>query len=292
MNIGPQRPEALLGQVIAGYELVEYIGTGATGLVFRGRLTDAPIVEKTNFKPPLLPDEAAIKLLVPPIGSTQKELDEFHSRFRLEARVLSELDYSSILRVLAYGDDAASGMSYMILPFMAGGSLASVIAERGPLPLPEVARILTPIAAALDYAHRHNVVHRDVKPGNILLDATGAPALSDFSIVRLLSEGGSMRTTTGRMMGTPAYMSPEQFDDSSKVGPAADIYGLGMVAYEMVTGRAAFASTSWAQAMRQQLQAAPPEPRTLRPDLPEPAQAAILRALEKDPARRFPTATA
>ncbi len=292
MGMDPQSPETLLGRVIARYELTEFIGSGATGLVYRGRLTEAPIEERTGLAPLLLPEEAAIKLLVPPVGSSPKELKEFRSRFEREARILSELNHPHILRVLAYGDDAGSGMSYMILPYMAGGSLAKVIAERGPLPLPEVSRILTTIADALDYAHRHNVVHRDVKPGNILLDAAGIPALGDFSIVRQLSEGASLRTSTGRMMGTPAYMSPEQFDDSSKAGPAADIYSLGMVAYEMVTGHTAFSSTSWVQALRQHLQETPPLPQTLRPDLSAPDQAAIMRAVEKDPAQRFPTASA
>lgn len=294
MSIGPQQPESLLGRVVAGYELIRYIGTGATGYVFQGkRATSAPgVVELTGKIPLEFPEDAAIKLLVPPFGATPDELADFQRRFLREAQTLAQLDHPHILPIIDFGEDSAAGYFYMVLRYMAGGSLARLIAERGPLPLDEVNHLLAQIADALDYAHSRGIVHRDVKPGNILLDTSGAAYLGDFSIVRLLSDAATQRTTTGRLMGTPAYMAPEQFDDSSRVGPSADIYGLGMVVYEMVTGRAAFGSTSWAQVMKQQLQEAPAPPRAARPDLLAPAEAAIMKALEKDPARRFDTAAA
>ncbi|HEX8731507.1 MAG TPA: serine/threonine-protein kinase [Ktedonobacterales bacterium] len=294
MQIGPQRPESMIGQVIADYELTEYIGAGATGVVFRGRrkATAPNPVEKTGLEALDFPEEAAIKLLAPPLGATDAELAVFQQRFVREARTLKKLDHPNILRLIDYGQDAHSGYFYMVLRYMAGGSLASAIVNRGPLPLAEASSILAQIGGALDYAHGEGVVHRDVKPGNILLDADGTPYLSDFSIVRLLAETATLRTSTGHMMGTPAYMAPEQFGDSSRVGPAADIYGLGMVAYEMVTGHAAFGATNWAQVMLQQLQETPASPSEARPDLPKPAEAAIMQALAKDPAERFARAAA
>lgn len=284
----------MLGQVIADYELTDYIGAGATGVVFRGRRTaTAPNpVEKTGLAALEFPEEAAIKLLSPPLGATDAELALFQQRFVREARTLKQFDHPHILRLIDYGQDATTGYFYMVLHYMAGGSLANVLARRGPLPLAEVASILAQIGDALDYAHREGVIHRDVKPGNILLDAEGVPYLSDFSIVRLLSETATLRTSTGRMMGTPAYMAPEQFGDSSRVGPAADLYGLGMVAYELVTGHAAFGATNWAQVMLQQIQEAPANPSVARPDLPKPAEAAIMRALVKDPEERFTSGAA
>ncbi|HEU5345826.1 MAG TPA: protein kinase [Ktedonobacterales bacterium] len=293
MALGSQRPNALIGQVVGGYILREYIGAGATGLVFRGeREAGAPeYIEKTGLAPMEYPTDAAIKLLIPPVSATQEELDEFQRRFLREARTLKSLDHPHILRLVDVGEDTAAGYVYMTLRYMAGGSLAKAIAQRGPLPLAEVANVLTAVGSALDYAHGRNIVHRDVKPGNILLDAAGVPYLADFSIVRITAEGATELTTTGRVMGTPAYMAPEQFDDSRRVGPSADIYGLGMVAYEMVTGHVAFGATSWAQVMKRQLQEPPASPRASRADLPEPAAMAIVRALGKDPAQRFASAT-
>jgi eukaryotic-like serine/threonine-protein kinase len=296
MSHGSHQPDALIGQVIAGYELTDFIESGAASLVFRGaRVAGAPALVDTDGALPLAyPAVAAIKLLAPSLGSRQEELADFQRRFAREADILKQLWHPHILSAFASGEDEDTGYFYIVLPYMQGGSLASVIERRGPLPLPEVAAILGQIADALDFAHAHGIIHRDVKPANILLDAQDQAYLGDFGIVRLLSGGMNLtqRTTIGRVMGSPAYMAPEQFSDTSRVGPLSDLYSLGMVVYQMVTGRLAFETTNWPSLIYKQLSEPPASPRSARPELPAPAAAAIMHALEKDPAHRFSTAAA
>jgi serine/threonine protein kinase len=298
MRFDLYKPDALIGCQIAGYEITDFIDAGAAGLVFRGRRAagapgpgQPPQSSSSPQAPqPSRPDVAAIKLLAPPLGGTVEGRMDFAHRFHREADVLRRLTHPHILSVIASGEDADTDCFYLALPYMEGGSLASALVRRGPLPLADVAALLSKVADALDFAHAHGVIHRDVKPGNILLDAQGAPCLGDFGIVRLATDMGSQLTTTGRMLGSPAYMAPEQFSDTSQVGPLSDLYGLGMVAYQMVTGHVAFETSSLPALIHQSLSEAPASPRRARLELPEPAAAAVLKALEKDPARRFQTA--
>ena len=180
----------------------------------------------------------------------------------------------------------------MVQPYLRGGTLADKLAARtAPIPFAEVASLLQQLADGLDYAHRQGVIHRDIKPANVLLDEQGQASLSDFSIVRLLADTHTKLTTTGRVLGTPQYMAPEQVA-GGEVGPEADLYSLGMVAYELVTGRPAFEGPSLVDMIRQQAQETPPAPRTLRPDLPEPAEDVLLKALAKVRQIASPAATA
>lgn len=294
MSFSLYPPDALIGHEIAGYELTDFIDSGAASLVFRGkRVAEAPAVPVAAGAPPApAPDVAAIKLLAPSSVTPTKNLTDFQRRFQREADVLKRLTHPHILPVIASGKDADAGYFYMALPYMEHGSLASGLSAHAPQSLAAAEALLAQLAEALDYAHAQGVVHRDVKPANILLDAQGAPCLSDFGIMRLLSDTTTQQTTMGRVMGSPAYMSPEQFADPSRVGPLSDIYSLGMVIYQMVTGHVAFEATTWSALIHQQLYEAPPTPRRVRLDLPEPAAVAILKALEKDHALRFPTAAA
>ncbi|HKV84368.1 MAG TPA: serine/threonine-protein kinase [Ktedonobacterales bacterium] len=294
MGPGAAGPEQLIGQKVTGYTLTKLLGVGATGAVFLATRQEdsSTLFEKTGSLPIERPYEAAIKLLILPWQLTPDERADFRSRFLREAETLKKLRQPNILSVLAYGEDADAGFTYMVLPYLSGGTMATYISSRTePMPLAEVAASLSQLASALDYAHSQGVIHRDIKPANILLDERNAPFLSDFSIVRLLAETATRLTTTGRIMGTPAYMSPEQVT-GAPLGPASDIYSLGMVVYEMVTGRTAFQSATLMDLIRQQAQTDPAPPRQFRPDLPEPASAAILCALAKNPAHRFATAQA
>lgn len=294
MGPSAQGPEHLIGQAVAGYTLTRLLGVGATGAVFLSTRQEdsSTLIEKTGALPIDRPDETAIKLLILPWQLTPDERADFQSRFLREAETLKKLRHPNILSVLAYGEDTASGFTYMVLPYLSGGTVATYLSSRRePMSLAEVSTALSQLAPALDYAHDQGIVHRDIKPANILLDERNTPFLSDFSIVRLLAETATRLTTTGRIMGTPAYMSPEQVT-GGQLGPSTDIYSLGMVIYEMVTGRTAFQSATLMDLIRQQAQSAPTPPRELRADLPEPASAAVLCALAKDPADRFATAQA
>ena len=293
MAAGMIGPEGLVGQSIAGYRLDKLLGVGATGAVFLGtRLPETTgIVERTGALPTELPQQTAIKVLILPWQLTADEREDFRKRFIREAQTLQRLRHPHIVPVLTFGEDSATGLMYMILPYMSGGTLASTLANaKGGLPFAVVSNYLTQIAAALDYAHSQGVIHRDIKPANVLLDGAGQPYLADFSIVRLVADTHTKLTTTGRIMGTPRYMAPEQISGAGPLGPAGDIYSLGMVVYEMLTGRVAFDAGSLMEMIQRHVQVAPPPPHQLRPDLPPPAEAAVLRALAKQPQDRFTSA--
>ncbi|HEX9036472.1 MAG TPA: serine/threonine-protein kinase [Ktedonobacterales bacterium] len=291
MSVRLSQPDTLLFHEIAGYQITDFISAGVMSQVFRAQRAEGSRDESAASYLPR-PEEVAVKLLSPALDAQRDDVEDFQRRFEREAQALLQLEHPNILPIIDFGKDVDSGCVYMILPYMAGGSLASVIAARGRPPLARVAPLLTQIAGALDYAHAQGIVHRDVKPGNILLDAAGASYLGDFGIVRMLAETVTERTTIGRVLGSPAYMAPEQITETEKVGPLSDLYGLGMVAYQLVTGRVAFETTNLPSLLFKQVTAPPPPPRSMRPELPEPAEAAILHALEKDPSLRFPTAGA
>jgi serine/threonine-protein kinase len=277
---GTVGPASLLGQVVGGYRLARVLGKGATGVVFLGERTEgaARAVEQTGAAPLVLPDQAAIKLLVLPWQLDDAERTEFRKRFLREAETLTKLNHPHVLAVITYGEDQASDSSYMVLPYLTGGTLHDRLSNQTQaMPLVEVSSLLSQVADAVDFAHSKGIVHRDIKPGNILLDGQGQAYLSDFSIARLVVEATTRLTRTGTALGTPIYMSPEALS-GEPVGPATDVYSLGMVLYEMVTG------------LRTNATNPPPPPRALRPDLPVPAEAVILRAVEADPRERFASA--
>ena len=261
-------PDDLLGRAIAGYRLDRVIGTGASGAVYlafpaRRRRGDAPV---------------AVKVLGLPWQLSTQARGEFRARFQREADVLKRLSHPHILRLIDYGEQ--DGFHYMVLPYMAGGTLARPAAARtGPLPAGEAARLALQLADAVDYAHRQGVIHRDIKPANVLLDGAGNAFLADFSIARLIEETTANLTRTGQVIGTDAYMAPEQ-RAGKDAGPAADIYSLGAVLYELVTGQRA-------QAQNATTPAGP-----LVADLPPAAGEALARALAQVPQDRFQSATA
>jgi serine/threonine protein kinase len=270
------------GREIAGYRLLHVLGAGGASEVYLAQRLDDP------------GELVAMKILRPLVGLDPASVAAIEARFLREAQAARRLAHPHILPVLAYGRE--DDLDYRALPFMPGGTLTTRInAHTRGMPLPLAADSVVQIASALDYAHERGVIHRDVKPANVLLDADRRLLLADFGVARVFesTRQSALPTLTveGQLVGTPAYMAPEQLD-GPRVSRQADIYALGVTLYQMVTGALPFeADTPIALAMRR-LQTEPPPPRRDRADLPAPAQAAILRALARRPEDRYATAGA
>ena len=211
----------------------------------------------------------------------------FAERFRREAQTIARLEHPQIIPIFAYDIDAETGTPWMAMRLISGGSLSQRI-KRGRLAPAECARILKDVADALDYAHTAGVIHRDVKPQNVLLDDSGRVYLADFGIAKMVEASAHM-TQTGMITGTPQYMAPEQALGRS-IDKSIDIYALGIVAYELFTGRVPFAADTPVAVLMKQAS----EPMPLPPvsEVQEEVTRAILRATAKDPAARWPTASA
>lgn len=280
------RAEQLLNRTIAGYRLIKILGKGGMGMVFLAQHVEDP------------QNQVAIKILFPSDFTTTGEFAAFQTRFLREIQVVRQLQHEHILPILASGE-AEDGIFYMVMPLISGGTLDQKIKTSSkPLPLDDVARYISQLAIAIDYSHQQGMVHRDIKSSNVLLDEQGNVYLADFGIVRLfdsshlaLEEVPTSLTVTGQIYGTPSYMAPERFQ-GEPAEPATDIYALGVLLYQLVTGQLPFEADNPLALAMKHLNDDPAPPRSLRPDLPEPAEVAILKALAKRPVRRFSTATA
>jgi hypothetical protein len=262
-------PHVTAGGQLGQYRIVERIGRGGMATVYKA------------FQP-TLNRYVAIKVL----PTLRAEEPGSLARFRREAQTVSQLRHPSILAVFDYGEQ--DGITYIVSEFLPGGTLEQYVGS--PLPIARVVRLLAPVAAALDYAHSRGVVHRDVKPANILLAEDGRTVLGDFGVARILA-GSPQLTPSGVLLGTPTYMAPEQA--AGRVAtPASDRYALGAVLYQLLTGRPPFvADTPMAVALAHLHQPLPP-PRGINPDLPEAVEPILSMALAKDPAARFDSAGA
>ena len=225
----------------------------------------------------------AIKLINRDMFS-QDTIQTLLKRFEREARALAKLSHPNIVSVHDFGE--YQGSPYLVMEFIEGGTLRDRMGS--PKPYQEAARLLAPIANALDYAHRNRIIHRDIKPSNILLRRDGTPMLSDFGIAKVVQdEGATDLTGVGASIGTPEYMSPEQW--LGKVVPQTDIYSLGIVFYELLTGRKPYSGATPAEVLIKVNQESLPSPRLYVPDLPDAVVNVLYRALAKDPAARFHT---
>ncbi len=261
---------AAIGQL---YELENEIGRGGMSAVFRARDLRLNRAVAIKVLPPELAYDPAVR-----------------ARFTREAQTFAHLSHPNIVPIYDVGE--REGIAYFVMALASGGSLAALLAREPRQPLDEVRRLLIEIADALDFAHRHGVVHRDIKPDNILLDRdTGRAMVTDFGIARAM-EAGTRLTITGNAVGTPTYMSPEQATGERELDGRSDIYSLGVVAYQMVTGRVPFSASSAIALLFKHLHEAPRPIAELRPDAPRSLRKAIERALEKDPEERWPTAAA
>jgi TolB-like protein/predicted Ser/Thr protein kinase len=254
------------------YELLEEIGRGGQGVVFRAR-------QKS------LNRTVALKVIGLGYWATKAHL----KRFRREAEAAASLDHSGIVPIYEVGEH--EGSCYFSMKFVEGGQLDEV-AKRTPISIRNAAELIAKLARTVHYAHEHGILHRDIKPGNILLDAKGEPLLTDFGLARLV-EAESTVTHTLEVIGTPSYMAPEQAaGETTKFTKATDIYGLGAVLYQLLTGHPPFVGGATYETVRLVLERDPRSPRLWNPKIDRELSTICLKCLEKDPKRRYASALA
>ncbi len=254
------------------YELLEQIGRGGQGVVFRAR-------QKS------LNRTVALKVI-----SLGQWASEAHvKRFRREAEAAARLEHPCIVPIYEVGE--RDGSCYFSMKFVEGGQLDEVI-RREPMPPRRAAELIAKVARTVHYAHEHGILHRDIKPGNILLDAKGEPHLTDFGLARLV-ESESTVTRTLEVLGTPSYMAPEQAEgENEAVSSATDVYGIGAVLYQLLTGQPPFAGGTTYETIKLLLDTEPRPPRLLNPKIDRDLSTICLKCLEKDPQRRYSSALA
>ena len=213
---------------------------------------------------------------------------EFRARFNREAKTIATLEHPAIVPVYDYGED--DGQPYLVMRYMLGGSLSDRL-ENGPLSIEESAEILQRLGSALDRAHSQGIIHRDLKPGNVLFDQYGDAFLADFGIVQV-SGSNSNLTASGSLVGTPMYMSPEQVYGDKELDGRSDIYALGIILFQMLTGHLPYEADTPAKLMMKHILEPVPDLLTDRPDLPPEAEVVVSKALSKDREDRFDTASA
>jgi serine/threonine protein kinase len=260
--------EDLTGKQLGSYRVVAPLGEGGMAIVYKAYQAG-------------MDRYVALKILPRYFASDP----QFSGRFEQEAKVLARLLHPHILPVHDYGE--VDGYTYIVMPFVESGTLADLL-EGDPLPLTQIRRIIAQVGDALDYAHSQGVIHRDVKPSNILVDQRGNCLLTDFGIAKMV-EGSIHFTRTGGIVGTPAYMSPEQIQGEGLDG-RSDVYSLGIVLYEMATGRPPYRAETPPAIFVKHLHDPLPPPRTLNPALPEATERVILKALAKKREDRYATA--
>lgn len=257
----------LIGSTLGPYRILEQIGLGGMATVYKA------------YQPGT---ERLVALKVMPDHYAHNP--HFVQRFEQEARIIAKLEHRNIVPVFDFGTQ--DGTTYLVMRYLQAGTVKDIL-ERGALSLADAAKIIGDVAAALGYAHEQGIIHRDVKPSNILVDKDGNAYLMDFGIAKVLE--GTANLTGSAMLGTPAYMAPEQ-TLNRPVTAQTDVYSLGVMLYEMVTGRQPFeAETPMAVALKHVHDSLPP-PRHLKPDLPDEVELVILKALAKDPADRYQSA--
>ena len=261
----------LLGE-LGDYELLEEVGRGGQGVVFRARQKSLHRI-------------VALKV----IGLGQWATKAHLKRFRLEAEAAASLDHPCIVPIYEVGE--RDGQCYFSMKFVEGGQLDEVV-NQTPMPIRQAAELIAKVARTVHYAHEHGILHRDIKPGNILLDAKGEPHLTDFGLARLV-ESESTVTRTLEVLGTPSYMSPEQAaGNNAKVTCTTDVYGLGAVLYQLLTGHPPFAGGTTYETIKLLLETEPRAPRLWNSKVDRDLSTICLKCLEKDPQRRYSSALA
>lgn len=259
--------QSMIGKTFGRYQIIEELGQGGMAVVYKAVDT-------------VLERNVAIKMILP----GQQQSEKFLKRFQREARTLAQLSHSSIVKILDFGE--FDGTPYLVMEYIPGGCLSDLMGRQ--FSCEEAAAILAPVARALANAHSHKVIHRDVKPANILMNESGQATLSDFGIVKLMdAEEGQTLTGTGVMVGTPSYMAPEQIT-GGQIDGRADIYALGVIFFELVTGRKPYIAKTPIEITLKHLNEPVPRPRQFVRDLPAEADQIVMRAMAKAPEDRYP----
>jgi serine/threonine-protein kinase len=255
--------------VAPAYDLQDELGRGGAGIVYRA--IDRRL--KRNVALKILPPDLAFR-------------SDLRDRFLREAETAAQLNHPNIVPIFSV--DEREGLAWFVMALVDGGSIADRVRDRGELSYDEVRRILREVADALGYAHERGVVHRDIKPDNILIDSqTGRALVTDFGIARAITEGESRLTATGTAIGTPSYMSPEQCSGDRELDGRSDLYSLGAVGYFMIATRPPFEGPSTPVIMMKQVTERPAPLGRVRRDVPRDLDAILMKLLEKDPANRF-----
>src|SRR5438067_10216592 len=265
------RAAEMLGE-LGDYELVEEVGRGGQGVVFRARQKSLNRI-------------VALKVIILGQWASKAHL----KRFRLEAEAAARLEHPSIVPIHEVGE--RDGSCYFSMKLVEGGQLDEVV-RRTPMSIWQAAELIAKVARTVHYAHEHGILHRDIKPGNILLDRKGEPQLTDFGLARLVETESTM-TRTLDVLETPSYMAPEQaMGNNAAVSSVTDIYGLGAVLYQLLTGQPPFAGGATYETIKLLLDTEPRHPRLLNPKIDRDLSTICLKCLEKDPKRRYPSALA
>lgn len=262
---------SIIGQSIGRYHILEQLGEGGMAIVYKAYDTH-------------LECEVAVKIIrtenIPP-----KLLDHALKRFARESKVLVQLDHPNIVRVTDVGE--FEGIPWLVMPLLSGGTLKKKMKTHGRYQWQDALRILIPVADALAYTHSKKVVHRDIKPSNLLFTKDGTPKVSDFGIAKILEAADNVELTgTSAAVGTPEYMAPEQIT-SKNIDSRADIYSLGIVLYEMITGKRPFEAVTPMAVMIQHAHDPLPRPSKIVTDLPDSVEYLLIKALAKQPEDRF-----
>ena len=258
------------GRSFGKYQVIEEIGRGGMGVVYRARDRD-------------LGREVALKMVLAGPQASETEIE----RFRVEATAAAGLNHADVVRV--YDSGKLAEHHYITMELVEGAPLHRFLRKRDLSPR-DIARLVRRVALAVDHAHERRVLHRDLKPSNILVDDVGSPHVTDFGLAKVIDLDSSL-TLSGAYVGTPRYMPPEYLSEDGKRGTVAgDVYSLGAVLYECLTGRAPFVGASPLDVLVQVRDTEPPRPRLLRPELPIDLETICLKALDKNPSRRYPSA--
>ncbi len=265
--------ERLAAALGSDYSLVGELGRGGFAVVYSVR-----DLRRNRY--------LAVKVMRPSLLAA----GPLKQRFRREAELASQLDHPNILPVLFTGK--GSGLVYYAMPRVRGHSLRERLDREGRLPVKEALRVFGELAKGLEYAHRHGVVHRDVKPANVMLDRRGRVSILDFGVAKAIAVRGGTISITGEVVGTAEYMSPEQAQGITDVDHRCDIYSLGILAWEMLTGEVPFVGDTVHDTLAMHVKQPIPDVRGKRPDTPPPFAAALRRCMAKEPGQRWPDARA